>query len=160
MIFKIKLNSNSTNLTLNNEKFECNPNKHTCGVGGIFPFGFYGVIKGAAKCFYAYIGWKMTFLRIKLIIFNKNFKNFLGFDTISTTGEEVKNPKRALPLSIIMTLIICTVFYLAISTVLTLMVPYYLTDPYSGIMLAFQYVQYDWAKYIIASGAIISLLCA
>lgn len=77
------------------------------GEGGFMPFGIAGVMAGAAKCFYA----------------------FVGFDCVATAGEEAKNAKRNVPLAVILTLVICVAVYISISTVLTMMWPYYLQDP-------------------------------
>lgn len=106
-----------------------------CGDGGFVPFGFNGIIKGAAKCFYAYI----------------------GFDVIATTGEEVIKPKRTIPLSIVLTLVIVTVCYIGVSIVVSLMVPYYIFDKSAPLSEVFSYVGLEWAYYIVTIGAIISL---
>src|SRR5574344_576609 len=61
------------------------------------PNGFHGVFMGAFLIFFAYV----------------------GFDAISTTAEETKNPQRDLPIGIIGTLVICTIMYIAVALVLT-----------------------------------------
>jgi len=95
------------------------------------PFGFKGVMGGAAIVFFAYI----------------------GFDAVSTAAEEVINPKRDMPRGIIASLIICTVLYIIVSLILTGVVPYKLLNTAAPVAFALHYVNQDWAAGIISVGA-------
>lgn len=79
---------------------------------------------------------------------------YLGFDAVSTQAEEAKNPKRDLPIGIIGSLIICTVLYIAVSAVLTGMVPYDKIDIDAPVATAFEQVGFASAQFIVTVGAI------
>ncbi len=99
------------------------------------PNGFGGVMKGISGVFFAYI----------------------GFDAISTTAEECRNPKKDLPRAMIYSLIITTILYVAISLILTGMVHY--TELNVGDPLAFVFQKYNLTQLsgIIALGAIVAM---
>ncbi len=101
------------------------------------PNGVSGVLKGVSGVFFAYI----------------------GFDAISTTAEECKNPQRDLPRAMIYSLIICTVLYIAVALVLTGMVSY--KDLAVGDPLAFVFgtegANVPWISGVIAVSAVVAL---
>jgi APA family basic amino acid/polyamine antiporter len=101
------------------------------------PYGFSGVMTGAAVVFFAYI----------------------GFDAVSTTAEEAKNPSRDLPIGIIASLIICTILYLVVAGILTGIVPVvqfksdaqFLNAP---VGYALAVINKDWAAGLVSAGAV------
>ncbi|HPR26224.1 amino acid permease [Lentimicrobium sp.] len=99
------------------------------------PNGIGGVLKGVSGVFFAYI----------------------GFDAISTTAEECKNPQRDLPRSMIYSLIITTVLYVAISLVLTGMVSYHLLGVSDPLAFVFDRLQLTRLSGIIALSAVIAM---
>ncbi|MEB3223616.1 MAG: amino acid permease [Candidatus Sericytochromatia bacterium] len=99
------------------------------------PFGWQGVITGGALIFFAYI----------------------GFDAVATTAEEAKNPQRDLPIGIIGSLLICTVFYIAVAAVMTGMVPFTALNDPAPLAKALTLIgQEKWAA-LISFGAVFGL---
>jgi basic amino acid/polyamine antiporter, APA family len=105
------------------------------GAGGFFPFGIFGMLGGAAFIFFAYI----------------------GFDAVSTTAEEAKNPAKDLPFGIISSLVICTLLYIIVVAILNGMVPFYKLNVNFPVAFAVDSVGLAWAGVIISFGAIAGL---
>ncbi len=100
------------------------------------PFGWSGVLAGASIIFFAY----------------------LGFDTLSTAAEEVKDPQKTLPRGIILSLIVCTLLYILVSGILTGMVPYgEFKTVAAPVAFALQAVGYHWGAAAVSVGAICGL---
>jgi basic amino acid/polyamine antiporter, APA family len=100
-------------------------------------FGWSGILTGAGVIFFAYI----------------------GFDAVSTTAQEAKNPKRDMPIGILVSLAICTVLYLAVSLVLTGIVNYHDLNVPAPIALAIDSAGASlmWLRPLIKLGAIAGL---
>ena len=99
------------------------------------PFGMAGIGSGAAYIFFAYI----------------------GFDAVSTTAQEAKNPQRDLPIGIIVSLIVCTLLYIAVAGVLTGMVHWQDVNIEAPIARAFMDRGLTTASHIITVGALAGL---
>lgn len=100
-----------------------------------FPFGWKGVMNGAALVFFAYI----------------------GFDAVSTAAEETINPQRSLPIGIITSVIVCTLIYILVAGLLTGIVPYFDLNVPSPVSNALLRIGHPIAAGITAAGAIAGL---
>jgi amino acid transporter len=118
-------------------------------VGGVFyidtanwkpfaPNGMKGVMMSVASVFFA----------------------FIGFDSISTTAEECKDPQRDLPKAMLITLAICTVLYVIITLVLTGMVNYKELGVNDPLAYVFEKVNFDWMAGIISISAVVAITSA
>jgi APA family basic amino acid/polyamine antiporter len=100
-----------------------------------FPFGWSGVMQGAALVFFAYI----------------------GFDALSTAAEETLNPQRNIPIGIIASVVICTTIYIVVAALLTGIVPYTTLNVKSPVADALYNIGHPAASGIVAAGAIAGL---
>jgi APA family basic amino acid/polyamine antiporter len=96
------------------------------------PFGLKGVVTAAAIVFLAYV----------------------GFDAVSTTAEEAKNPQRDLPIGIMASLIVATVLYMAVAAIMTGVVPYQELGVADPIALVLNTLKMPWASALVSVGAI------
>lgn len=99
------------------------------------PFGVPGMMRGAAIIFFAYI----------------------GFDAVSTAAEEVKNPRRDLPVGIIASLGVATMLYLTVAAILTGMVPYRELGTASPVAWSLLRAGVRWASAVVSLGALAGL---
>lgn len=107
--------------------------------GNLSPFspkGFDGVVTAASVVFFAYI----------------------GFDAISTSGEETRNPGRDLPIAIIGSLTICTILYILVALAASAAVPYDKLDGQDApLAFALKQLGFDWAANLISVGALVAI---
>jgi len=90
-----------------------------------------GVLAGAATIFFAYI----------------------GFDSVSTHAEEARRPAKDVPIAIVTSLVVCTVLYIAVSGILTGMVPYKEINIETPVSDAFRRAGLPWARFLVSFGA-------
>ncbi|KAF8793457.1 cationic amino acid transporter 4-like [Argiope bruennichi] len=100
--------------------------------GGFMPFGWSGVLAASASCFYAYV----------------------GFDSIASSGEEARDPQKSIPRATMISMGIATTTYVAVATVLTLMVNYQDIHDDSGLPDALAAHGAHWAKIVVIVGAV------
>jgi len=81
------------------------------------------------------------------------FFAYIGFDSVSVHSEEAREPAKDVPKGIIWSLIICTILYIAVSAVLTGMVPYKEIDINAPVVEAFKRAGMTWMQYLVAAGA-------
>ena len=81
------------------------------------------------------------------------FFAYIGFDSVSVHSEEARKPARDVPIGIISSLFICTILYIAVSAVLTGMVPTPLIDRDAAVVDAFRRAGLTWMQYLVAAGA-------
>ncbi len=96
------------------------------------PFGASGMVTGAGVIFFAYI----------------------GFDAVSTTAQEARNPQKDMPIGILVSLVICTVLYLATAAVMTGVVYYTELGVPAPIALAIRTLDMPWLSVFVSLGAI------
>ena len=100
------------------------------------PFGWKGIMAGAAIIFFAYI----------------------GFDAVSTAAEETKNPKRDVPLGLMLCLGVVIILYVSVAFVLTGIVPYKDIDVGNALPSALARIGIRWGGALVATGAIIGMI--
>ncbi|MBD8900233.1 amino acid permease [Rhodanobacter sp. DHG33] len=99
-------------------------------------YGWSGIMRGAAMVFFAYI----------------------GFEATSTAAQECKNPQRDLPFGTLVSLVICTVLYLAMAAVLTGLISYTQLDTPDPVVTAIKNIpQLAWLRWVVEIGALIGL---
>lgn len=100
-------------------------------------FGWGGVLRAASIVFFAY----------------------LGFEAVSTAGQEARNPARDMPIGVLGSLVICTLIYILVSIVMTLIVPYSALDVPDPVAVAVDALGPDWGWFagLVKLGAIVGL---
>ncbi|MDT8719358.1 amino acid permease [Clostridium sp. 19966] len=100
------------------------------------PYGFKGIFAGTATIFFSYI----------------------GFDAISTSAEEARNPKKDLPLGLIMCLIVVSLLYISVAFVLTGLVPFKEIISENALPGALARIGINWGSTLVGVGAIVGMM--
>ncbi len=98
-------------------------------------FGWMGIATGASSIFFAYI----------------------GFDAVSTAAQEAKNPKRDMPIGILGSLVVCTILYILVSTVLTGLVNYSKLNVADPVAMGIDATGVNWGSLLVKLGAVLGL---
>ena len=98
-------------------------------------YGWSGIARGSAVIFFAYI----------------------GFDAVSTTAQEARNPQRDMPIGIIGSLVICTVLYIAVAALLTAVVPYHALNVADPVAIGIDATGVRWGSILVKMGAVAGL---
>ena len=98
-------------------------------------FGWSGIVRGAAVIFFAYI----------------------GFDAVSTAAQEAKNPQKDMPVGILGSLIICTILYILVSSLLTGVVSYTALNVSDPVAVGIDATGVRWGSFLVKLGAIFGL---
>jgi basic amino acid/polyamine antiporter, APA family len=98
-------------------------------------FGWSGIARGAAVIFFAYI----------------------GFDAVSTSAQEAKNPQRDMPIGIIGSLVICTVLYIVVAGLLTAIVPYQILNVADPVAVGVEAIGVHWGSVLVDAGVVAGL---
>ncbi len=98
-------------------------------------FGYMGIATGASSIFFAYI----------------------GFDAVSTAAQEAKNPQKDMPIGILGSLVVCTVLYILVSTVLTGLVNYKALNVADPVAMGIDATGVSWGSLLVKVGAVFGL---
>ncbi|KAL1830014.1 hypothetical protein DCAR_0209415 [Daucus carota subsp. sativus] len=106
--------------------------------GGLAPYGVKGVLDGAAIVYFSYI----------------------GYDSVSTLAEEIKNPSKSLPVGIVGSVLIVSVLYCLMALALCMMVPYDKISDSASFSIAFQTKGWKWAGNVVGAGASLGIIAS
>ncbi|HKS96071.1 MAG TPA: amino acid permease [Terriglobia bacterium] len=104
-------------------------------LGHFGAFGWSGIARGAAVIFFAYI----------------------GFDAVSTSAQEAKNPQKDMPIGIIGSLIICTILYIVVAGLLTAIVPYNVLNVANPVAVGVDAIGVHWGSIMVNAGVVAGL---
>ncbi|GKV10775.1 hypothetical protein SLEP1_g22094 [Rubroshorea leprosula] len=106
--------------------------------GGLMPKGIKGVVDGAARVYFSYI----------------------GFDSVSTMAEEIQNPSVSLPVGIVGSVLIVSALYCLMALSLCVMVPYYKIPEHASYSSVFKKIEWKWAGNVVGAGASLGIVAS